>query len=293
MNSESAGSRATRGPNYFVIGASKSGTTSLCHLFDQHPRVFVSKPKGTTYFSQEKAYRRGWEWYARHFADAGSATALGEGCVQYTMRTRFPLAAQRLAQAVPEARLIYIVRDPFERMVSQWRMRKAGHRDTVPFDEAVRSTTEALRGRLIDCSKYWFQISAFRDHFPDDRILVVFFEDFKHDAASEVARCFRFLGVDPTFEVHEAERARNTAASRRREGRLLKSLRKVPALGTLRKLVPAAWRRGVKEKLSVYSPEKPAWSPELRKWTADQLADDARTFLKFYGKPEDFWPDLG
>ncbi|MFX0210564.1 MAG: sulfotransferase [Candidatus Hodarchaeota archaeon] len=275
-------------PNYLVIGAGKSGTTSLCELLDQHPRVFMSNPKELRFFSHDKNFQRGWDWYESFFLGAERALAIGEGSVDYTNRNAFPKTAERIAKSIPKAKLIYIVRHPLERIKSKWRMEACLNPGFPEFNQAVRSEFSPPD---TDLSKYWFQISVYRDYFPDDQILVLFFEDFKSDPEGEIRRCFKFLGVDTEVELFEPDRPRNTMAYQRAYGYPLYFLRHLPISNLILDIMPNSWRTRIRNSplLTRDVVSIPEWDLDTRKWVFDQLAEDIRMFLKFYGKPYDYW----
>ncbi|MEX2430634.1 MAG: sulfotransferase, partial [Dehalococcoidia bacterium] len=107
-------------PNFLVLGAMKSATTTLCELLATHPQAFVCEPKEPEFFCKDEVYSRGWPWYQSLFRSALHKKAVGEGSTSYTKKLLFPRTASRIAAHVPDARLIYIVRHPIERIESHW-----------------------------------------------------------------------------------------------------------------------------------------------------------------------------
>lgn len=273
-------------PNFLVIGASKCGTSSLCELLGQHPDVFMSKPKEPNFFCYDQVYARGWEWYETLFAGAESKRAVGEGTAQYAQRTVWPDCLGRIARDLPEARLIYIVRHPLRRMESLW-IHSLENRRALPhdFNEALRLAPK----KMIDSSNYLQEIDAFRRHFPDERILVTFFEDLRDDARGLLRRCYEFLGVDPAFTPSDAERARNVSAIKRVEAPWLKRLRLSPIYPHISGLLPRRIKRSIRERSRVPAPPRPHWSRATLNWVLEQVEADSRAFLERYGKPADFW----
>ena len=269
-------------PNFVVIGAQKSGTSTLCLVLKEHPDVFFCDPKEPHFFSLDDAYARGIDWYASLFADVTTQTAVGEGSTSYTMEAVRPHAAERLAAALPDARLIYIVRNPIARIESAWKhLRIKGRtRDDLP---------RAL-GRfptLLDTSLYWKQIQRYRRHFDDDRIHVLFFEDFLADPEAELRRCCTFLDIDPAAPMGDARKPRNVSHGREVETRLGRALRRIPrpkGFTTPRPVRPLVERI----RFSRFTAQ-PRWTKQARAHVLGQLEPDARQFLEFYGKPADYW----
>lgn len=252
-------------------------------MLAQHPGIFITEPKEPHFYSYDENFVKGADWYASLFSNAEPGALRGEGSTSYTDRTSYPKAAQRIAKSHPDAKLIYIVRNPLERIESAWRM--------VAVDDAGKcrpfETMLKEHRAIIDKSKYWFQINAYRDRFPDDRICVLFFEDFKSDPDATMRRCFDFLGVDPTVAV-SAVRA-NEGGSRRVRGRLSGLMHSIGSVGKLRECVPASIRSSVRKALSRPGPGRPEWTEESKKSALNEIGPDCEQFLDFYGKPNNFW----
>jgi hypothetical protein len=272
-------------PNFFVIGASKSGTTSLCELLASHPDVFMSDPKEPSYFSRGESLGLSAESYASIFAEAAGYRAVGEGSTEYAVVGLFPGIEQRLAEYAPAARLIYIVRHPLERIESQWIQLRSMGAAPADFRTALREIPEIIEGNL-----YWKNVSAYRRAFSEDQILVLFFDDLKVDTAATVARCFEFLGLDPGVELDDPGRPRNTRRIKRSDKGLLSALRRVPGYDRLRDvLVPESVRPAVKKLFTEPVPQYPEWDRESFDWLVERLRPDTVRLLEEHGKPGDFW----
>ena len=89
-------------PNYFVIGAPKAGTTSLCSHLGAHPDVFMSDPKEPQFFSHN--LHRGYEWYASLFESASGHAAVGEGSTTYSSTGIWPVRGSPSRSSCAEAR---------------------------------------------------------------------------------------------------------------------------------------------------------------------------------------------
>ena len=272
-------------PNFFVIGAAKAATTSLCDLIASHPDVFFCPIKEPSFFTLE--YHRGIDWYESLFAGSGSARAVGEGSTTYSQSGVWPNTVERLARSSPDARIIYMVREPLERIQSHWiQWRVEGRIGPGSFSEAVRSVPA-----LLDASLYWKQISAYREYFEDERIRVFFFEDFIAQPEAVVRSAFEFLGLDPDVSVASAREARNPSRDHRvpmGSGRLV---RKIPGYGRIRRLLPLWIRRPFSPFLSTPFIEQPGWDESTRRWAIERVAPDAKQFLEFCGKSGDYWSE--
>jgi hypothetical protein len=270
-------------PNFIVIGSMKSGTTTLCHLLGQHPDVFMATPKEIEFFCKDDIYARGWDWYLSLFADAKNGSAIGEGSTSYTKSPLFPNVPEKIARHLPDARLIYIVRHPLERIESHW-MHRVQHGDVRPFKKMLREYSN-----LIDTSRYWFQIQRYRKYFGDDQILVLFFEELKKNPEMVLKQCFTFLSVDPSVKIANPAERRNVTRQFSAEVDLLKRMRKNAALDVIGRLIPVFLKNFLKERLEIRVDSRPPWDEAMRCWVIDEISYDVRTFLDFYNKPVDFW----
>jgi len=141
-------------PDFLVIGAMKCGTTSLYHYLREHPQVFMPQLKAPEFFAEASNWHRGVDWYRRQFAGAGAEVlAIGEASNVYTKYPRYMDVPARIAGHIPDARLIYVVRDPVERIRSHYRTRVAEGTESTPFDVAVFENPIYL-----DYSRYAMQV---------------------------------------------------------------------------------------------------------------------------------------
>jgi len=169
-------------PHFLLIGAMKCGTTSMCGILEQHPGIFISRPKEPNFFSFERKYSRGWDWYQGLFTKAKPEQVSGEGSVSYSITGAYPQVVERVKRHLPEIKIIYMVRDPIQRIESEYRQRKRGGRKV---GSDLKQTI--AKYPLVEASSYWKQINAYRSFVPENKIHVIFFEDFIQDTKSEVA----------------------------------------------------------------------------------------------------------
>ena len=270
-------------PNFIVIGSMKSGTTTLCHLLAQHPDVFMANPKELEFFCKDDIYARGWDWYLSLFADAKNGSAIGEGSTSYTKSPLFPNVPEKIARHLPDARLIYIVRHPLDRIESHW-MHRVRHGDTRSFKKMLQDYPN-----LIDTSRYWYQIQQYRKYFGDDQILIIFFDDLKKNPGNVLEQCFSFLGVDPRIKLSNPDERLYVTREFNVESNLLKRARANSALSVASRFIPAHVKKYIRERLDIQVDGRPVWDPKKRQWAINEIVEDVRIFLDFYGKPVDFW----
>lgn len=272
-------------PNFFVIGAAKCGTTSLCTLLGQHPDVFMSDPMEPHYFGRDDPEKTR-AWYEGLFDGVEGETAVGEGSTSYTRPDLVERCASEIAAQVPEARLIYMVRDPVRRLESDWKMRKhEGWATEGPIARAV--TREDTM--LVTQGMYWRNLSHYRSEFAEEQILVVFLEDFAESPREELDRCFAHLGVGSDVDLEEPGRPRNSSSDFRRDLMVGRWLREIGLVELAREVLPDAiftWGKALLTRPDRYSVR---WDPEVKEQVVRNLAGDARRFLEYCGKPADFW----
>ena len=105
-------------PNMIIIGGLKCGTTSIHHYLGLHPEIHMSKPKELNFFAAEQNWDLGFDWYESRFDNTVKIN--GESSPHYTNRPRFNGVAERIHKHIPDAKLIYMVRDPIKRILSHW-----------------------------------------------------------------------------------------------------------------------------------------------------------------------------
>jgi hypothetical protein len=189
-------------PNFLIVGAAKAGTTSLYHYVRAHPQSFMPERKELSFFCEEFNWARGIEWYERHFDAAGSAVAVGEASPRYTVYPIYRGVPARIAASLPDVRLIYVVREPVQRMRSHYVDRIIHGIEEQPIEEALLNDPFYLSS-----SSYTLQMKQYLEHFSRDQMLIITSEDLRRDRSGVLSRVFGFLGIDPAWrsKVFEEE----------------------------------------------------------------------------------------
>ena len=177
-------------PTFLVIGAQKSGTTSLFRYLQGHPDVFLPDWKEPGFFVEEQTWSRGIEWYEAQFAGARGAGAVGEASTTYTMFPFFLGVPERIKGLLPDVRLIYVLRDPVARMRSAYIHALSSGAERRPIREALLESATYLA-----VSQYALQIEQYLEHFDRSRLLVVFSSELERQPATALDGIFEFLGV--------------------------------------------------------------------------------------------------
>lgn len=203
-------------PSFLIIGTQKGGTTSLYRYLAQHPQVLEASRKEVHYFDIN--YSKGETWYRSHFPAArrlphGCIT--GEGSPYYMCH---PHAPQRIANLLPNARLIALLRNPVERAISHYFHSQRNGREPLPIAEAIaaeESRIDAEYQRMCANSRYisrahrWFsykargryleQLQNVLSHFGPEQLLILKSEDLFADPQRILDLACMHLGIRPGF----------------------------------------------------------------------------------------------
>ncbi|MEL6264761.1 MAG: sulfotransferase [Pseudomonadota bacterium] len=255
-------------PDFVIVGAMKCATSTLFDQLCALPVFEWTEPKEPEFFSDDAVFARGLAWYEGLFAGMAEGSLKGEASTGYSKRPTYPLAVERLAAAVPGARIVYVVRDPFERLVSQFIHEWTQGVMQGPLDAALERHPE-----LIDYSRYHWQIVPYVETFGRERICVTSQEAVRRDGQGELERVARFLGhAGPVAWVDDLG-ASNVSAERIRTFPLKRLVVDNPVAGALRRaLVPKGLREAVKRRLQMR--ERPVLSVAARDRLAPVFAEE-------------------
>ncbi|MBK1634221.1 sulfotransferase family protein [Rhodovulum adriaticum] len=201
-------------PNLFVVGAMKAGTTALHGYLDLHPEIFMCDPKEPGFFARADRSEAELAAYLALFAAGTEARYRGESSTQYTKAPGIAGVPDRLVRFAPGARILYMVREPVARIVSQYLFNMRIHGEDRPICQAVR---EDPRYRQI--GDYHAQIAPYLARFGRNNLRILSAERLSADRQATMNEVFGWLGLDPVPVTRELRK--NTAADGlRRYGRL-------------------------------------------------------------------------
>lgn len=209
-------------PDFVIIGAQKCGTTFLYHLLGQHPHVQTAAKKEVHYF--DRHFGKSIEWYRSHFPPptwkGGRRSITGESSPYYLFH---PHAARRMAQVVPEARLIALLRNPIDRAYSHYHQEAGRGHEPLTFEEAIGAEEARLRGerdRMLEDEHYASfnyqnfsylsrgiyvdQLVEWSRFFGGDQMLVLKSEDLFDRTPYALKPVLGFLGL-PDWEPEASE----------------------------------------------------------------------------------------
>jgi len=231
-----------RRPNFIIIGAMKSATTTLHRQLEALPGIFMSEPKEPNFFSNDEIYAQGVAWYDALFADADEHDLCGESSTHYTKLPTYPHAVERMHAHVPDAKLIYIMRHPVDRLISQYIHEWTQRNISVSIDQAIDQHRE-----LVDYSLYAMQLAPFFEAYGQDRVLPVFFDRLRAHPQDELQRVCSFVGYDKSVRWSDEDNRANVSSERLRNSPVRDAVLNFPGMTTLRRtLVPRGWRDRVK-----------------------------------------------
>lgn len=223
-------------PNLFIIGAMKSGTSSLHAYLDEHPEICMSTEKEPGYFLDEFTWSKGGDWYLSLFGCTSDVRYMGESSTHYTKIPRFQGALDRLYDYNPDARLVYIMRDPIRRIISHYWHMVISHNESRDMFAAVQQDPH-----YRDVSNYVMQLKPYLDVFPGAQIYTMTFEALIADPSQQLRLLFDWLGVDPDFRPGNIGDKYNVGAKRfvkPRQSGLLNRFRFSPTWDKLSRFVP-------------------------------------------------------
>lgn len=281
-------------PNFIIIGAMKSGTTSLYHYLAQHPQIYMSSVKEPKFFALEGTTWdaeplgsgglakvkgiRDWDAYQELFSGVSGETAIGEASPLYIYA---PLAAQKIQQTLPNVKIIAILRHPVDRAYSHflhWVQRGleplgADFLKVWNEEDARVAQDWSPNYHYKHRGFYYTQLKRYYDRFSSDRIRVYLFEELQKDPIALAQHIFNYLEVDPSF-VPQTDQKYNISQipGNAQLDRLIDRPNFVKKL--LKPFIPQAWRDRLKKSLKQKNAIKPKLDPELRHQLTQEYRED-------------------
>ena len=231
-------------PNFFLAGTVKAGTTSLYHYLAQHPQIYMSPIKEPSYFATElrpenfvaafqpqmfreqeeaREYVDGpmneprfggpiteWGDYLKLFRKVDGETAIGEASVSYLWSRT---AARNIAERIPEARIVLMLRNPADRAYSQYLQAVSSGQVRNSFREQIQASMRRPEGSkfdvlnpLLEFGLYFEQVERFFQYLPREQVRVYLYEEYRANPGGTLADLFGFLDVDPAFRPDQSRR---------------------------------------------------------------------------------------
>jgi hypothetical protein len=289
-------------PNFLIVGAAKSGTTSLYKYLSQHPEIFMPKWKELSYFIGDphgplhKVNKP--QYYNKVFAKAQNMSAVGEASTSYL----FDEAAPKLIkEKLGTLKILIVLRDPVSMSYSLFNHQVRREGETIKSFEAALAA-EASRCKDPEFKKkcygwhanyyyyqrglYYIQVKRYLDTFGTGNVFIILFEELVNDSVRVVQGAFRFLGVDDTFvpviEVHNPSGViLNIPEFWKDTGLLLKTTSFVFSKNLIKKIPHLLRNIGRKP--------PPPLNPTIARELRDRFQDDISKLEQLIGKDLTAW----
>ncbi len=202
-------------PNFFIIGAQKSGTTWLWEMLKQHPGTALSAKKEIHYFGSAELYAKGDDWYYRHFTGLDTDKVIGEASSTYfydrvpywynkSCQIEFDESLPPLPELIDrkfhDAKYIVILRDPVRRAISAYShwMKKG---ELSPLLGLKRVAMELPKMRILELGLYAKYLRVWMKQIPANRFRIILFEDqIKRNWDQTICDTYEYLGLDTNFK---------------------------------------------------------------------------------------------
>ncbi|MEZ5998271.1 MAG: sulfotransferase [Hyphomonas sp.] len=277
-------------PDAIVIGAMRAGTTTLYRAFKDLGIVAVPEAKETDYYLAQPNFALGDKWYRNQFRN--SPLPWVDFCPNYTKRDIFPETVGLIHANAPNAKLIFIARDPVDRAISQYN-HTFMHSGSMPDPAALLDTDEGVH--ILKASEYAYQLEPYYKRWRKEDILIVDFDELVEDMPAVIDRIARHIGLDMQALQEKADAAlelatANSSDELRKMPRWWGQLRDTSAGRFVRTRVP---RNVIDSVRTIVRGNKkadiPKFSPSVRKRIAKRLKADAERFRQVTGLPFDNW----
>lgn len=291
-------------PNFFIVGAPRSGTTALSHYLKQHPDIFIPDRKEMHHFGPDLNLNSPFEddiAYLSEFEGATDEKRVGEASVYYIYSK---LAPAQIKQFEPSAKIIIMLRNPVDMIYSLHnRFVINGYDDIADFRAALEAEPDRKQGKRIpehfeaprfliyrDNAKYSEHVKRYLEAFDPENIHVIIYDDFKNDTPKSYADTLAFLEVSKNFRpgfkiINQTRQVRSSA---------LASMLFFPPgfILALEKKSPLARKRYLRKILyKLNTPKKPLapMDPRLRRKLQAELAPDVERLSSILGRDLTHW----
>ena len=301
-----------RKPDFIMIGAAKSGTTTIYQYLLNHPDIYLTTPKEPDFFAVDRIYEQGLQYYQSLFADAKENQICGEASTTYSRLHQHPQTLLRMKEYIPQTtKFIYIMRHPIDRAYSFYTYRfKASIADpelaeyrnefieAKTFEEAIEETSE-----YIDSSLYLYQIEQYLQYYPRESFLFLEMDELIKFPQDTISKVINFLGLTTPDGFFNSEMI---VANKREEfpewymrSQLKLKLEKIPIINNLLDFLPQnlksslfqIWKNNNfdnwQKKQAQYLP--PPMLEETRKILIEKFSEPNEKLAQFLGKDLSHW----
>ncbi|MFN0188184.1 MAG: sulfotransferase domain-containing protein [Bacteroidia bacterium] len=304
---------STAKPNFFIVGAAKSGTTSLYDYLNQHPEVYMSPIKEPNYFasdidldaireevksrikllnvdeyiksdmkkSMHRAFITSFDQYLALYRFAKNEKAIGEASASYLFSKT---AARNIFEYNSNAKIIMVLRQPAQRAYSHYLMDQRMALTNLSFEDALAEEAKhpirnwGATSLYLELGLFSEQVKRYLDVFPRDQVLILLNEELRHSTKATMKKVYSFLNVNPNFNV-SLEKDFNTAAVPRNP-----IVRKLITVNTfrvkIRRALKNSFLKEIIKKLLFTKPEKGEMQPETKVQLEKYYKNDIKSLEK-------------
>jgi len=232
-------------PDFIIIGAMKSATSTLHAQLALQDGVFMSTPKEPNYFSDDVEYARGERWYQSLFSNAKALDICGESSTHYTKLPDSPLTVERMARQLKKPKFVYVMRHPIDRLISHYIHQWSQNKFKCDINQAIDQYEE-----LTAYGCYARQLEPYFKQFGHDSVLPVFNEGIRLNSQNQLQRVADFIGLDAPVVWKNDLAVQNVSGDRVRAFKGYSLLIESRVMTFLRRLlVPQYFRDRVKQGL--------------------------------------------
>ncbi|MEM9138025.1 MAG: sulfotransferase [Cyanobacteria bacterium P01_F01_bin.42] len=292
-------------PNFLVIGAEKSGTTSLDYYLKQHPQIFMSEMKEPRFFAPEfyttfyhgprvgkRTLPMERDEYESLFERTSGEVKIGEVSPQYLY---IESSCQRIADLLPEVKLIAVLRNPVERAFSAYSYQlTCGYDLEISFEDALELEAQRVQEQwrpvwhYKSLGFYFGQLRRFFNAFPPENIQVLLYDDLRRDAIAFAQSAYGFLGVDADFVPDTTAKNISAPPKSRRLYNLF--YRDNPLKTGAKAVLPKGLRKGVKDFVKRRNTQpKPHLAIETRRQLVEDYRQDIDQLQSLIGRDLSLW----
>jgi hypothetical protein len=245
-------------PDFIIIGAMKSATSTLHEQLARQPGIFMSTPKEPNFFSDAGQYAKGMPWYSALFSEAPEGSCKGEASTHYTKLPTYPDVVKRLKEHLSGTRFVYVMRHPIDRLISHYIHEWSTGVYRCSIEEAIVKYPE-----LVTYGSYSMQIEPYIKAFGHAAVLPVFFDHLLQEPQVELERICHFIGYQnhPVW-IHDLKPDNVSSERVRKFPGYRLFVDSIPATWLRRHLIPQSLRDKVKLKLQMR--ERPAINELLK-----------------------------
>jgi len=283
-----------RPPNFFIVGAAKSGTSSLCRYLDQHPRIYRPDPKEPNFFTEyppEHPRVPDFSDYLAIYANARPDQLTYDGSVGYLCS---PSAASAIRKMRPDARIVMILRNPVDRAYSLYWHHRRDFQEPLSFEEALDAENERISQdwpfgyHYVQSGFYHDQVDRYLREFGAERVRIKLFEDFVRDPQEMCTELFRFLEIEEGISI-DTEKVYNRTGPHRFSslGRVLTG--DFPGRRYVRAIMPEFGRRMKEALIRKNVGEKPRMRAETRIQLIERYEQDVHRLQELIQRDLSGW----